>query len=104
MLRKEFKQEIIDYYKSIDCKYIVLKIEDLVNTFTDYEECEVFMDLIERYNVYRKMAGKKVNKYFVINRDNAPTFETAQEFFDYLKSDGLLYEDRMDTKSKLENS
>lgn len=104
MLSEELKQDIIDFYKNLDCTYIILKVEDLVNTFIDYHDYKEFMYFLKRYNVYRKTAGKKVNKYFVVNRDDVPYFQTAKEFFNYLESNGVLYQKGMDTKSKLENS
>ena len=72
--------KILDFYKELDCRYIVLKIEDLLKSLDPYEWID-FQDMLDKYNEYRQ---GKINKYFVVNRDDYPQFKSAQEFYDFL--------------------
>lgn len=47
---------------------------------------EDFYKILDMYNDYRKDLGKSVNKYFVINRDEIPEFENAEEFIKFVKN------------------
>lgn len=82
-MNKELVQDVIDFYKSLDCTYIVLKVEDLAEGLSE-EEYNLFQRIIQRYNTYRKLKGKKIDKHFVVNRDDYPQFKSAQEFYDFL--------------------
>ena len=82
-MNKEQIEEIKQFYEDLDCKYIVLKVEDLAESLSE-EEYNAFEHILERYNTYREIRGKKINKYFVVNRDDYPQFKSAQEFYDFL--------------------
>lgn len=72
--------EILEFYRDLDCTYFVLKIEDLLKSL-DVKDWNDFQMMLDKYNEYRK---NKVNKYFVVNRDDYPQFKSAQEFYDFL--------------------
>ena len=82
-MNKEQIEEIKQFYKDLDCKYIVLKVEDLAESLSE-DEYNAFGHILQRYNTYRKIRGKKINKYFVVNRDDYPQLKSAQEFYDFL--------------------
>lgn len=84
-LQDDFKERVNRLYKSIDCKYFVFKIEDLLDAISedDYMNLIAIMD---KYNRYREDNEKSENKYFVINREDFPRFQKAEEFFSWLKS------------------
>jgi len=75
---------------NFDCKYFVLKAEDLFRALIerskeDDEDYLLLFDyILEIYNDYRENKGKGINKYFVINRDET-NFKTPQEFIDYVR-------------------
>ena len=80
------KQDYLNFYKEQDCKYIVLKMEDLLGSIETLEDWQRLQTLLEKYNKYRETLGKGVNKYFVANRDDYPPLETAEEFKDALEA------------------
>lgn len=71
--------------KANDCKYFVIKAEDLFESLCE-DELREFSDILYYYNDYREQQGKSINKYFVLNRDEYPQFKTAQEFFDWVNN------------------
>ena len=71
--------------KASDCKYFVIKAEDLFESLCE-DELREFNDILYYYNDYREQQGKSINKYFVLNRDEYPQFKTAQEFFDWVNN------------------
>lgn len=85
MLNKEYIKECLEYYKNINVKYFVIKIEDFLKS-TDAMHLEEFYNILDMYNDYRKELGKPVNKYFVINRDECPEFKDAEEFINFVKN------------------
>lgn len=85
MLNKEYIKECLKYYQDINVKYFVIKIEDFLKS-TDVMHLEDFYKILDMYNDYRKDLGKSVNKYFVINRDEIPEFENAEEFIKFVKN------------------
>ena len=82
-MNKEQIEEIKQFYKDLDCKYIVLKVEDLAESLSE-DEYNAFEHILQRYNTYRKIRGKKINKYFVVNRDDYPKFNNSQQFINFL--------------------
>jgi hypothetical protein len=84
MTLKYIKNDYIQQFKDADCKYIVLKVEDLVNCLDDWDEWDLFQNLLDRYNERRAEQGKGINKYFVANRDDFPELTSAEEFIDAL--------------------
>lgn len=72
--------EILEFYKDLDCTYFVIKIEDLLKAL-NAKDWNAFQTMLDKYNEYRK---NKINKYFVVNRDDYPQFKFAQEFYDFL--------------------
>lgn len=80
MNSKNDVDKILEFYRDLDCTYFVLKIEDLLKSL-DVKDWNDFQMMLDKYNEYRK---NKVNKYFVVNRDDYPQFKSAQEFYDFL--------------------
>lgn len=82
---KELKESWKREYAENDCKYIVLKMDDLMESLESYEDYLALNDLLDKYNKSRQQKGKGINKYFVANRDDYP-FDTAEEFIDALNN------------------
>lgn len=82
-MTKEQIEEIKQFYKDLDCKYIVLKVEDLAESLSEYQYNQL-QNILEQYNSYRETKKKKINKYFVVNRDDYPQFKSAEEFYQFL--------------------
>lgn len=77
--------DILDYYKSIDCKYFVLNVEDLVSCL-DEDELDQFLDTLDKYNAYRNSKNKSIRKYFILHRNDFPDFENnALAFVNWVK-------------------
>lgn len=84
-LDENFKTRLLDFYKRIDQKYFVFKIEDLINSI-DEEDYLSLINMIEKYDKYRADLQKEKNEYFVVNRKEFPRFEIADNFFAWLKN------------------
>lgn len=69
--------------EAVDCKYFVIKAEDLFEALNENMLRE-FSDMLYYYNEYREQQGKSVNKYFVLNRDEYPQFKTFEEFKSFI--------------------
>ena len=78
-LPEGFIDTVINYYKSLDCKYFVLKIEDLLNSMKKLDYFE-FDKILKQYNKYRN----KVDFHFVLNRDDYPEFKNSTEFYEFI--------------------
>ena len=74
------KNDCLQQFKDDDCKYIVLKMEDLMDSIETWEEWEALQDLLDKYNHYRWSKGKGVNKYFVANREDFPKLKSGEEY------------------------
>lgn len=85
MLNKKYIKECLEYYKDINIKYFVIKIEDFLKS-TDAMHLEEFYNILDMYNEYRKNLGKPINKYFVINRDECPELNNAEEFINFMRN------------------
>lgn len=83
---KSWIKNIIKWYKDRDCKYFVIKIEDLAKACESYSEFMQFQYLLDKYNNYRKSLLKPVNTYFVMNRDEFPQFKNFEEFSKWIES------------------
>lgn len=83
---KSWIKNIIKWYKDRDCKYFVIKIEDLSKACESYSEFMQFQYLLDKYNNYRKSLLKPVNTYFVMNRDEFPQFKNFEEFNKWIES------------------
>ena len=78
------ENDYLQQLKDADCKYIVLKMEDLIDSIDTWEEWDAFQDFLDKYNKRREEKGKGINKYFVANRDDFPELTSAEEFIDAL--------------------
>ena len=84
-LQDDFKERVNRLYKSIDCKYFVFKIEDLLDAISE-DDYMNFINIMDKYNQYREDNKKSENKYFIVNREEFPRFQKAEEFFTWLKN------------------
>lgn len=84
-LQDDFKERVNRLYKSIDCKYFVFKIEDLLDAIFEDDYMNL-INIMDKYNQYREDNKKSENKYFVVNREEFPRFKKAEEFFTWLKN------------------
>lgn len=85
MTLEEIKSDYLRQYKDIDCKYIVLKMDDLMNSIEDWRELRALQHLLKKYNSYRAAEGKGINKYFIANRDSFPKLKSGDEFVKVLR-------------------
>lgn len=83
-LQDDFKERVNRLYKSIDCKYFVFKIEDLLDAISEDDYMNL-INIIDKYNQYREDNEKPENKYFVVNRADT-RFDKAKDFFEWLKN------------------
>lgn len=84
-LQDDFKERVNRLYSSIDCKYFVFKIVDLLNAINE-DDYMALINIMDKYNQFRKDNDKNENKYFVVNREEFPRFQKAEEFFSWLKT------------------
>lgn len=85
LLQEDFKERVNRFYKSLDCKYLVFKIEDLLEAISEGDYLNL-INITDKYNKYRDEQEKSENKYFVVNREEFPRFKKAEEFFTWLKN------------------
>lgn len=71
--------------EAIDCRYFVIKAEDLFEALNENMLRE-FSDMLYYYNEYREQQGKSVNKYLVLNRDEYPQFKSSKEFINWVNN------------------
>jgi len=68
----------LDYFKSIDCKYVVINLQDMVNALSN-EELNDFNNMLQTYNEYRQETKGKdqetLDRYFCVKRDDFPVFK-----------------------------
>ena len=83
-LSEDFKERVLKFYQSIDCKYIVLKVEDLLNSINE-QNYLALINMLDNYNTYRSEHDKPENKYFVVNRADT-RFDKAKDFFEWLNN------------------
>jgi hypothetical protein len=80
-LKKEYKEQ----FENIDCTHIVLKMGDLLESIQTPEQWDALQSLLYNYNAYRDTLGKPIAKYYVVNRDDYPKFNNADEFHNVLR-------------------
>lgn len=80
MTLEYIKNDYLQQFKDADCKYIVLKMEDLMGSIETWEEWEALQDLLDKYNQYRESKGKGINKYFIANREDFPKIKNGEEY------------------------
>nr|DAX08922.1 MAG TPA: protein of unknown function (DUF4177) [Bacteriophage sp.] len=80
---EEYGKEWLKDLEAIDCKYFIIKAEDLFEALNENMLRE-FSDMLYYYNEYREQQGKSINKYFVLNRDEYPQFKTFEEFKSFI--------------------
>ena len=79
------KNDYLQQFKDADCKYIVLKMEDLMGSIETWEEWDALQDLLDKYNQYRESKGKGINKYFIANREDFPKIKSGEEYVNILR-------------------
>lgn len=83
------KQKIIDYYKSKNYKYWVLKIEDFINALTE-DEIQAFNEMLGKNEEYRISTNRTPsNSYWIVNRDDTP-IDNLKDFFKAIGAEHCL--------------
>ena len=87
MTLQEIKKEYLQQIQNDDCKYFVLKADDLLDSLETWDQFYEFQALLARYNEYRQQKkAKNPNKYFVVNRDEFPKIKNSEEYITFLKN------------------
>lgn len=79
----------VKYFKSIDCKYLVINLQDMVRALSNEELNELNM-FIGKYNEYREVIKGKnaetLDRYFCVKRDDFPEFKDkpALDFWNWV--------------------
>ena len=79
------KNDYLQQFKDADCKYLVLKMEDLMGSIENWEEWDALQNLLDKYNQYRESKGKGINKYFIANREDFPKIKSGEEYVNVLR-------------------
>lgn len=90
---EECKKDYLNYYKEQGCKFIVLKMEDLMKSITNWTQWGQLQDILINFNNYRQSIGKGINKYYVINRDECPNIKSGDDFVNLLHKINDNYEE-----------
>lgn len=90
---EECKEDYLNYYKEQGCKFIVLKMEDLMKSITNWTQWGQLQDILVNFNNYRQSVGKGINKYYVINRDECPNIKSGDDFVNLLHKINDNYEE-----------
>ena len=90
---EECKEDYLNYYKEQGCKFIVLKMEDLMKSITDWTQWGQLQNILVNFNNYRQSVGKGINKYYVINRDECPNIKSGDDFVNLLHKINDNYEE-----------
>jgi hypothetical protein len=81
------KKDYLQQIKDDDCKYFVLKADDLLESLETWDQFFAFQALLARYNEYRQQKkAKSPNKYFVANRDEFPKIKNGEEYIALLRN------------------
>ena len=80
----------LEYFKSIDCKYVVVNLKDMIKALSE-EELNEFNWFLQKYNNYRQEVKAKdaetLDRYFCIKRDDFPEFKDhALGFWEWVHS------------------
>lgn len=89
----ECKEDYLKYYKEQGCKFIVLKMEDLMKSINDWTQWVQLQNILINYNNFRQSIGKGINKYYVINRDECPNIKSGDDFVTLLHKINDNYEE-----------
>lgn len=89
----EYKEDYLNYYKEQGCKFIVLKMEDLMKSISDWSQWFQLQKILVNYNNFRESIGKGINKYYVINRDECPNIKSGDDFVNLLHKINDNYEE-----------
>ena len=79
----------LEYFKSIDCKYVVINLQDMVNALSN-EELNEFNNMLQAYNEYREetkgRSQETLDRYFCVKRDDFPEFKDkpALDFWNWV--------------------
>lgn len=90
---EECKEDYLRYYKEQGCKFIVLKMEDLMKSINNWSQWGQLQDILINFNNYRQSVGKGINKYYVINRDECPNIKSGDDFVNLLHKINDNYEE-----------
>lgn len=90
---EECKEDYLNYYKEQGCKFIVLKMEDLMKSINNWTQWGQLQDILVNFNNYRQSVGKGINKYYVINRDECPNIKSGDDFVNLLHKINDNYEE-----------
>lgn len=83
----ETKKDYLQQIQNDNCKYFVLKADDLLDSLETWDQFYEFQALLVRYNEYRQQKkAKNPNKYFVVNRDEFPKIKNSEEYIALLKN------------------
>ena len=81
------KKDYLQQIQNDNCKYFVLKADDLLDSLETWDQFYKFQALLARYNEYRQQKkAKNPNKYFVVNRDEFPKIKNSEEYIALLKN------------------
>lgn len=87
MTLQEIKKDYLQQIQNDDCKYFVLKADDLLDSLETWDQFYEFQFLLAHYNEYRQQKkAKNPNKYFVANRDEFPKIKNSEEYIALLKN------------------
>ena len=90
---EECKEDYLRYYKEQGCKFIVLKMEDLMKSINDWDQWDQLQNVLINFNNFRQSIGKGINKYYVINRDECPNIKSGDDFVNLLHKINDNYEE-----------
>ena len=90
---EECKEDHLRYYKEQGCKFIVLKMEDLMKSISNWTQWGQLQDILINFNNFRQSIGKGINKYYVINRDECPNIKSGDDFVNLLHKINDNYEE-----------
>lgn len=89
----ECKEDYLKCYKEQGCKFIVLKMEDLMKSINDWPQWVQLQSILINYNNFRQSIGKGINKYYVINKDECPNIKSGDDFVNLLHKINDNYEE-----------
>lgn len=75
MIAEEWKK----WMKNQGFKFLVLKIEDFLDSLKEEKDIIMFNNFLRKYNEFRE--PKPINEYYVVNKDDVPHIKTTEEFF-----------------------
>lgn len=90
---EEYREDFLRYYKDQGCKFIVLKVEDLLKSINYCTQWNQLQNILFNYDYFRQSIGKGINKYYVINRDECPNIKTVDDFVNLLHKINDNYEE-----------